>query len=110
MSYNAAVLTDPDFLETDYEIKKYSYIYMQNPEYLRDLSNFAFVGFLGVWYFSYGLILRKNLGNFKIRSYTIPQFNLLGNCVSSFLVAHTFHHFFLRRTLYGFSLSEKGSE
>ena len=110
MSYNAAVLTDPDLLETDYEIKKYYYWDIHSPEYLRDTSNFAFVGFLGVWYFSYGLILRKNLGNFKVRSYTIPQFHAPGNYVSSFLVAYTFHHFFLRRTLYGFSLSEKGSE
>ena len=112
MSYNAAVLLDPNYLITDYEIKKYQYSHslIKSPEHTRDTYNFAFVAFLGVWYFSYGLILRKNLGNFKVRSYTIPQFGVLGNYISSFLVASAFHSFLLRRTLYGLSLPEIGSE
>lgn len=110
MSYNAGVLLDPNYLETDYEIKKYQYYFIQSPEYTRDTYNFAFVSFLGVWYFSYGLIKRKNLGNFKVRSYTIPKFGVLGNYISSLLVASAFHSFLLRRTLYGLGLPEKGSE
>ena len=110
MSYNAAVLTNPNFLETDYEIKKYQYYLIKSPEHTRDTLNFAFVSFLGVWYFSYGLIKRKNLGNFKVRSYTIPQFGVLGNYISSFLVASTFHSFLVKRTLLGLGLPEKGSE
>ena len=110
MSYNAAVLLDPSYLETDYEIKKYQYYFIQSPEYTRDAYNFAFVSLFGVWYLSYKLIVRKNLGNFKVRSYTIPQFQAMGNYISSFLVAFAFHKLLLRRTHLGLGLPEIGSE
>lgn len=110
MSYNAAVLNDPEYLETNYEIKKKLYRNILNPEYTRDTYNFAFASFLGVWCLSYGFITRKNLGNFKVMGRTIPQFHAMGNYISSFIVASIFHDFLLRRTLYAMYLDDEESK
>ncbi len=99
MSYNAAVLKDPSFLETDYEKKKHHYRVFQHPEYTRDTYNLAFVSFLGAWYFSYGLITKRNIfGSNAIYNYT-----------SSFFAAKIFHSLFTYRIDYTIPLSQRKS-
>jgi hypothetical protein len=100
MSYNAAVLKDPTYLETDYEKKRQFYRAFQHPEYTRDAHNFAFVAFLGVWYFSYGLITKRNLFGS----------NAILNYGSSFLAANVFHSLLLYKIGYAIPLARGESE
>ena len=97
MSFNAAVLLDPFYLETDYEKKKRFYRGMAHRELTRDSHNLAFVAFLGVWYLSYGVIAKRS-----------PYgANTLINYGASFLAARLVHEVLVWRLNRGISVDSQ---
>lgn len=90
MAFNASIMKNPFYLESDYSKKAehYNNMVIVTPEHLKNSRNLAFTLCLGVWYLSYKGITKSNIGGLGANN------KVMFNFIASYCAAHLSYKFF----------------